>query len=272
MSESKQVFIEPRTPEWYAWRNSGVGASEVAALMGTAKFDPKTPDALRKQKLLGSAFTGNTATEHGVENEAKALADAESMLDLHLAPACFERGNLRASLDGWSADMRIVVEVKCPYKSKLSSRDYAMQPHIQDQVQAQMYCSGGVAAYVCIYQDGDAVLYSVPRDEKRIAEIVASVDAFMPTCVLRDDELFADAEADYLAAKMEVEAAEAKLAKAKECLLMLADSKPAVGRAVCISERSRAGSVDYAKVPELKGVDLEPYRKAGTTYFVIDQN
>ena len=36
-----------------------------------------------------------------------------------------------------------------------------------------------------------------------------------------------------------------------------------------LSWTTRKGSVDYSKVPELKGVDVEPYRKDGTRSFGI---
>ena len=32
---------------------------------------------------------------------------------------------------------------------------------------------------------------------------------------------------------------------------------------------SRPGSVDYAKIPVLKGLDLEPFRKDGISYFKL---
>ena len=36
-----------------------------------------------------------------------------------------------------------------------------------------------------------------------------------------------------------------------------------------VTKSSRAGSVEYKNIPELKGVDLEKYRKPSTEYFLI---
>lgn len=274
MSESKQVFVPQRIPEWHAWRKTGIGASEVAALMLTAHFDPKTPDALRKHKLLGSSFTGNAATEHGVRNEDSIIAAAEAKFGASVKPACFERGNLRASLDGLAVDFtgaKFVIEAKAPFKSKLTAAGYAAQPYIQDQVQSQIYCADAEYGYVAVLMGGDVEFHYVAKDEKRIAEIVKAVDEFWPTCKLRDDHEFAVLSAQYVAAKRELDAAEKRVAELKE-VLQSAAPDGALNALLCVSKSSRAGAVDYAKIPELAGVDVEQYRKKGSSFFTITIN
>jgi hypothetical protein len=47
------------------------------------------------------------------------------------------------------------------------------------------------------------------------------------------------------------------------------------GRAMCanysLSWVERKGNVDYAKIPELSGVDIEKYRRPSTTYFTMKE-
>jgi len=76
----------------------------------------------------------------------------------------------------------------------------------------------------------------------------------------RDDESWHLAAMAFVGAKREVEAATVRLAATREALVALATHPKEVGAGVTVTRFWKAGSVDYKKVVELKGVDLERYR------------
>lgn len=57
--------------------------------------------------------------------------------------------------------------------------------------------------------------------------------------------------------------------KARQELVDSCENENYEGNGVKVSYVERKGSVDYAAVPELKGKDLELYRKKGTFYWTI---
>ncbi len=61
--------------------------------------------------------------------------------------------------------------------------------------------------------------------------------------------------------------AEAELAQAE--LLLACGQQPYEGKGIKVAEIERKGSVDYSAIPDLKGMDLEPYRKPSSKYFKI---
>jgi len=65
----------------------------------------------------------------------------------------------------------------------------------------------------------------------------------------------------YREAKLRLENAAAEERKLRAMLENLATACRTFGCGVELLKSSRKGAVDYAAVPELRGVDLEPYRK-----------
>ena len=67
----------------------------------------------------------------------------------------------------------------------------------------------------------------------------------------------------YLALKTEADRLSDLLDTAKAALIALAEQPSEFGFGVTVTRFWKQGSVDYKKVPELKGVDLNPYRANG---------
>ena len=76
----------------------------------------------------------------------------------------------------------------------------------------------------------------------------------------RVDQDWRNAAARYLNAKKQAEVCTAALDEAKVALVALATHPSESGAGVSVSQFWKRGSVDYKKVPALKGVDLEAYR------------
>jgi hypothetical protein len=78
--------------------------------------------------------------------------------------------------------------------------------------------------------------------------------------VHRDDAQWVQAAQAYAQAKQTAQASDAALEGAKEVLVALARHPKETGAGVSVTRFWKAGSVDYKRVVELKGVDLEQYR------------
>ena len=81
--------------------------------------------------------------------------------------------------------------------------------------------------------------------------------------VTRSDTAWKAAAERYLALKTEAEAVACKLDEAKSSLVELAKRPSESGFGVSVTRFWKQGSVDYKRVPELQGVNLEAYRKKG---------
>lgn len=79
---------------------------------------------------------------------------------------------------------------------------------------------------------------------------------------IRDDAVWRAAAEAYVEAKAAVDGAAVLLDAAKETLVALAGHTSEQGNGVTVTQYVKDGAVDYKKVPELKGVDLERYRGA----------
>ncbi len=78
----------------------------------------------------------------------------------------------------------------------------------------------------------------------------------------RNDSAWKTAAEAYLRAKQEADHSAAAAEEAKAALIALASHPSESGFGVLVSQFLKKGAVDYKRVPQLKGVDLDPYRKA----------
>jgi putative phage-type endonuclease len=141
----KLVQLVQNTPEWLEWRRKGIGASEMAAILGVCKYS--TPYRVWCEKTGRSkGFAGNFATERGHELEAKARARYELVSMEDMPTACAEHlkySILRCSLDGVREDFKKILEIKCPGKESHEIAASGKVPdHYFPQVQFQLMVTG----------------------------------------------------------------------------------------------------------------------------------
>jgi hypothetical protein len=87
----------------------------------------------------------------------------------------------------------------------------------------------------------------------------------------RTDTQWSRAARAWLTAKAKADAATTKLAKARSKILELAGTSSCEGAGVTVKRYFKAGSVDYASIPELRAVDLDRFRKPGRYEFRIEE-
>jgi hypothetical protein len=85
----------------------------------------------------------------------------------------------------------------------------------------------------------------------------------------RKDAAWKKAATAFEKAKLAAAPVVAELDKARAKIIELAGEESAIGFGVLANRKRRAGSVNYADIPELQDVDLGQYRKPDLFYFEV---
>jgi putative phage-type endonuclease len=279
--------MEQNTADWLEWRRKGLGASDACIVMGVSPY--KTRRQLWENKLkLRPDDEGSFITELGHEFEPKARARfaLETGIDLK-ADVCMVHAEfpyLRASLDGHCETERVFAEIKMVGKKKMewlkTHRTPLPEhfPQIQQQFLVTKYERGFYIAYCLGDEKNEIVDYAafpVQPDREYIPKLFSELTAFWklvetqtpPELELRDEYEFKAPEViklanDYKIMKEAAASHQAKLEELESQLKAIASqhSRVRFGDVVVVTG-TRKGAVEYDKIPELKSVNLEQFRK-----------
>jgi putative phage-type endonuclease len=290
-------MIEQRSPEWFQQRKGKLTGSNIGTALGVNPY--KKPADLMRQMVrewhnADSEFKGNVATEWGTANEANATIELEMF---HLAAPIEETGLhvhpvhewLAASPDGLIGDDG-VAEIKCPFglraKEAPEFKTLFDQPHYFAQTQIEMACTG--RTWCAFYQwapKGDNYheqAFSQAWFDEALPKLKAFYDAYLverempnaqrylePRHTELNNEFIVDLVEQYKEAK---ERAKELEQQAKDLLSEIIDrcgeSESEINGSK-LSKVTKKGAVDYGKVPELEDVDLDQYRKVGSSYWAL---
>lgn len=146
-----RLDIEQGTEEWMAWRNTGVGASDTAALFDVSPHKTKRDLWFEKSGFSeGKDISGHWHIRkgHAVEEEIRKIY--LDKLGVDMTPACYKEDIMLASLDGENENEGIL-EAKFVGKEVLKkAHEGIVPPHHNIQVQQQLLITGyDKAHYVC---------------------------------------------------------------------------------------------------------------------------
>lgn len=265
------------TEEWHAHRAKSRNASETAIVLGASPW--QTPYQLWRLKTGRAMQEVTKPTQHGAALEGAARLAYEEKSGLVLEPLVLVEGEYSASLDGITLEGDLILEIKCPFKGRVSELWNAVSggtipEHYSWQIEHQLMVSGAARAHLWVFADDEGLLLEASPHPERWEQIRAAWDVFMrhvakdtpPALTDRDTRERSDAEwrvaaEAYLRAKQDAEHSEAVADEAKAALIALTSHSSESGAGVKVTRFARQGAVDYKRVPQLKGVDLEPYRK-----------
>lgn len=187
--------------------------------------------------------------QRGTELEPSARAAYEAQTGLVMQPLVIEDGAYSASLDGMTLAGDLVLEIKCPMRGTRSDlwQDVSqgqVPEHYRVQVQHQLMVSDAEKAHLWVFDGAKGILTEVTRDEALMT--------------------WSQAAEAYAGAKQYADEAAKRLESARQALIELAQHPKEEGAGVTVTRFWKQGSVDYKKVPELTGIDLERYRKRAT--------
>lgn len=280
--------MQQQTSEWLAFRRERIGASDAPVIMGDSPWC--TPYRRWQEKMgLVEQPAQTYVMRRGLEGEDVARAKFEDYFGISVSPTVLIHPDIEwmiASMDGVSADGDIGVEIKhagaedhsTAKNGKVPTKYYAQLQHQHEvgRFKTLYYCSIG--------KDDEFVCFEVPRDDIYIAGLLQKEKAFYG-CISNfespdlSDGDFVDSSdpfversaAAWLEVHRKLKALEAREKELRTELIRAAGDRPTVVGGVKVNSYMRRGNVDYASIPELKGVELDGYRKSATKCWKISE-
>ena len=276
------------TDEWKEWRKGKIGCSDLPAIMGVSPW--KTPLQLFEDKILGKESPLNPAMIRGSKMESEAREYINTKYNVNYKSVVIQDEDLDwliASLDGYDPlcvqDPQIL-EIKCPGSQfHLTAMSGSVPSHYIPQVQGQMRVSGLDRLLYSSYFPNSCVEIVVERDDDYINnKLIPAAKAFKarldgfeaPEASDKDRFEIDDPETkemaiEYATLAFKTKNIEIEMKKLKEKIITkCSHNRNKIGN-VYVSKFIRKGGIDYTKIPELKGIDLEQYRKNPMSYWVI---
>jgi putative phage-type endonuclease len=270
------VKLVQGSTKWHEHRRRYRNASETPAVLGVSPW--LTPYQLWQQKLGLVEAEITPAMLHGTQLEPAARAAYEALTGQVMQPLVLVDGDYSASLDGITLAGERIVEIKCPYKGQASTLWQAVEAgqlpeHYRLQVQHQLVVAKAEVADVFVFDGKEGLRLEVRPDPTSWGRIREAWDAFWPFITertppplakgdvrQRDDAEWADAAQVYIEAKRAADAVARTLDDAKGRLIALASHCSEGGGGVTVTRYWKKGAIDYKKIPELAGVELDRYR------------
>lgn len=280
------LHLKQGSPEWHEFRRNHIGSSDAAVIVNGVHFD-KTVKQLYNEKIkcTEKSYRSNAAMRRGIELEPVARALFEAETGYLMSPDVREHPILNfmaASLDGMELDGKCIVEIKCPgSEDHKIALDNAVPEKYIPQLQHQMEVCGMDWMYYMSYRsDSDYKIIEVKKDHDYTNNLILKEREFWdrvqrkeppqdryPQEISSQDWIYLVNEWKEIQSKKQFY--EARESEVKEELLKLANYCPVQGAGLKFIKSIRKGNVEYSQVPELKGVDLEPYRKVSSEYWRI---
>lgn len=272
------IDLEQRSCEWLDFRKKHIGASEAPIIMKESPW--KTPRQLMMEKwdMGGRSFTSR-AMQRGIDLEPKARAIYMDMVGIEVEPLVvksLDHPFMIASYDGISADRSKLVEIKCPGEEDhyLAKAGEIPRKYYYQLLQQMIVVGANEVDYFSYRGNDDVALVTMHLDEKEMKRLIKEEERFWECWknleepdlmaadfIQKDDPMWALAASEYIEAKKTLKEVEDLEQRARKHLIELSGGVSSEGAGLRIHKQMRKGLVDYSTVPELKGINLDKYRK-----------
>jgi putative phage-type endonuclease len=278
--------MQQQTTEWHELRKIKIGASDSAAILGISPW--KTARDVYFEKIGAKPeCEASAAMQRGLEMEPIAREWFENTWGIKVPAAVrFHRKHdwMMASLDGLNEEKQIVLEIKCPgAETHQLAKQGIIPEHYMCQIQHQLSVINYKLSYYLSYYKSEGLVIPVERNDVFINNaLIPALEKFWDCLINRKEPEFQDGDykehtdPEWINAASEWENLAAQIRSLTEKqdavkgrLVEMADGFNSVGGGIKLVKAKRKGNVDYAKIPELKVLDLNQYRKADTEYWMI---
>lgn len=172
-----KVKLVQGSPEWHEFRRTGIGASDMVAIMGKCPHGRTAYDVWLEKKGRKPPSSPNRYMIRGTELEPIARSKYMYETEIVVEPIVVKHKTLPffASLDGLSFDEEIVFEAKCPnsVKSVKSAKNEPIRVDYKVQNQMQLLITGAKMGHIYLYHpECDAVLKEDLPEEKLFTSMV----------------------------------------------------------------------------------------------------
>ncbi len=174
------------TDEWVAWRNGGIGASELPVIVNESPYQSEYELALLKRGLTDpKVMTTAMSWGHRVQRMAVdvyAEMTGRRVRNVNTSTTSKRYPHVYASLDARCVGERRGVEVK------LTSRWDDPPRHVLIQVQGQMgVCDLDVVDIIRVGMYGEPAIFPIERDDALIADLLPLGEEWYVRYVLTDE-------------------------------------------------------------------------------------
>ncbi len=282
----KIIDVKQGSPEWLAWRKTVITATDCSCIMGTNPWCSEYQCWQRKLGLIPEQAS-NEAMERGKCLEPEARAQFIERYGIDIVPIVVESTEydfLGASLDGISELGNAILEIKCG-GSKLHqmAANGEIPPYYMDQMQHQLIVTGAYKCFYYSYDGKNGICIEVLPDPEFKSRYLTRAREFW-RCVAfnespplqnsdyqnKDDDL--DLQEDlkaYEEIDIAIKALEEKKDARRKKIIERCDNQSSICFGKKIIKMTLRGRVDYDSIPELKGLNLDPYRKSSTSSWKI---
>ena len=277
MIERIKIDVVQNTAPWENWRDDFYlrFASQASTIMSVNPYTTAGDLWQIKQGLKKVSKT--PAMEHGSNTEPVARAKVSKDLNVELEPQCWQYGAYGASLDAITEDGSIKVEIKCPFSENSSIWKKAqkgdIEPYVFWQLVHQQYVRPTEKTYLFVYLDDEKCKLIDATDlitQDHIKHLLNAWDNFYqnPPLVERTDETIKNLVMQHRQILEQEEQLKAQRADIEKRLKAECQTDT-IAFGSRIVTQSRKGAIDYKSIKELEPLDLEVYRKPGTSFQVI---
>lgn len=290
----KFINLKQGTTEWHQYRLTRIGASDVANLTMTSSHTDKSKEAVAKSKLTPKyhgAFLENLFRQgHYWEEQVRDNLSSQGYIFQPVVVEDEHNDRLFCSLDGYDPTTDTILEVKWTSVKDLfqSFKDGKLLKKYQDQVQWQLYITKAKSAWLVMVHEGESHTQVIEPDEAIWTELHSKATDYLTffdnnkerilkeaapeSSLVVEDEFESDLSTlNEKITKLSKEVEELKKQKEEKAkhILEKYQTKKLNLRSMKVEMVSRIGAVDYTLVPQLKDVDLEPYRKKPSEYVKV---
>lgn len=282
----KIINVQQGTPEWLSWRKTVITATDCPAILGSSPWATAYQCWQRKLGLLGEQEV-NMSMERGRILEPIAREEFVAQWGIDMNPTVVESSEfdfLGASLDGLSTCNKYILEIKCGgYKLHAAAKDGIIPEYYKHQIQHQLLVTGAQKAFYYQFNGEEGVCLEV-LPELKFKEKFLPIARDFWRCVaffeepelqeldykdMSNDALWEVYADGYLKTVQQIKALEEHKEEYRKELLGLCGDQPSVGKGIKVIKTMVRGRVDYDKIPELKEIDIDKYRKSPTTTWKI---
>lgn len=265
--------IEQGSNTWLELRKTKITASDAPIIDGASHF--KTKIQLFNEKIGLTTSYQTDRMRRGLELEpiARELFSLKTGICVH--PKVIVKDWQLASLDGISECGKYLVEIKCAGKHDHDLALHGRVPsHYYPQLQHQMYVCNLDTMFYFSFDGVDGVALEVLRDDEYLKELNRKEYDFFSCLqnkvapepdendyVENNDPEWQELADRYKRTKEIIEQLEQEQEHNREVLIRMSGNNNTRGAGISVMQVRRKGNIDYARIPELKNVDLDRYRK-----------
>ncbi len=284
----KVIELEQGSEAWLSWRKTVITATDCPAILGSSPWSTAYKSWQRKLGLIDEQ-PSNEAMERGKRLEPKLRARFIEKHVLMMRPTVVESTEydfLGASLDGLSGCSKYILEIKTGgnqlYKMAFegSIPDYYMH-----QIQHQLLVTRAEKCYYFVGgedESKDIVLEVYPDPDFEKAYLLQA-RAFWKCVAFNEPPPLQDSDykdmsntpswkgyaEQYRKLSEQIKGLEELKDSYRAELLKLCGDQSCIGGGIKVVKNIMRGRVAYDEIPEIKGIDLDKYRKPTTTTWKI---